>query len=76
VTHLAQRRKHAGIEQPEIVEIVAIHALDPHPIAPVIARIPQAHCHRKLSSLKQKSPERFNTSPGFLSPGMKPGDRK
>ena len=66
VPDLAQRGKHAGVEQPEIVEVIAIHALDPHPVAPVIARISQAHSHGLFCSLNKKSPDKASTSPGFF----------
>jgi hypothetical protein len=57
---LAQRRKHAGVEQSEVIQVIAIHTLNPHPVASVFARISQAHGHRWFCSLNKKSPVRVH----------------
>jgi phenylacetate-CoA ligase len=65
VADLAQRRKDPGVQQAQVIEIVAIHALDPLKVPGIGARIAQAYRHVVCPS-QIKNPDRIFPWPGFM----------
>jgi hypothetical protein len=64
VADLAHGRKDAGVQQPEVIQVLAVHTFDPAFIGCVGTRIPHCDCH--VGARKKKSPDRICILAGLL----------